>query len=175
MQAPKLTGQSFRTVLQHLLFLVECRSMPVAALWQLRCYTWQLTGEGLFTSAPALWLSPLPNSKEKMLLQAGSLENQRHLLPEAPSWVLSMGRRLGAKVEGGGGETSIGSHVSTELFCCFLSCTITDCSGGSQTERRIFRQAQAQEKCAKPGAGKERAPSTTPETVFIGKCVANYN
>lgn len=44
-QAPKLMSQSFRTVLQHLHFLVQCKSMPMA-------------GEGLFSSAPALWLSP---------------------------------------------------------------------------------------------------------------------
>lgn len=89
----------------------------------------------------------MPNTKEKCLLQASSLESHRHLLPEAPSRVLSMGRKLGAKV---GGEearqTSIGSHVSTELCHCLLPCTITDCSGGSWTERRIFKQAQDQEK-----------------------------
>lgn len=80
-----------------------------------------------------------------------------------------MGGRLRAKREG---KTSIKSHVSTELFYFFLPCTITDCSGGSHTERRIFRQAQAQEKCAKPGGGEERVPSATPEGVFIELCGA---
>lgn len=42
-QAPNLTGQSFRTVLQHLHFLVECKSMPMAARGQLRHHAWQLT------------------------------------------------------------------------------------------------------------------------------------
>lgn len=133
MQAPKLTGQSFRTVLQHRLFLVECRSMPVAALWQLRCYTWQLTGEGLFTSAPALWLSPLPNSKEKMLLQAGSLENQRHLLPEAPSWVLSMGRRLEQKWKGEEARQALGAM-------CPQNCSAVSCPAPSLTALGEARQ-----------------------------------
>lgn len=77
------------------------------------------------------------------------------------------GKETWSKSGRGGSKTNIGSRVSTELFYCFLPCSTIDCSGGSHKERRIFRQAQAQEKCVKPGGGEERVPSTTPEGVFI--------
>lgn len=46
---------------------------------------------------------------------------------------------------------------------------------GKPDRKENIQTSTGSRECAKPGAGKEGAPSTTPESVFIGKCVADYN